>query len=330
MMASKKTNLGKDRKTSWTGEELIEQDLGEVQWLVRNILPQGFFFLAGRPKIGKSFMTLQLCSSIVAGQKFLGNEVLQKGRVLYISLEDNRRRLKKRIMNMGLFTDAKDLSLLEVEERWDPLNKGGALKLVERLSKKKYVLCVIDTYAKAFLMKDNNDAVEATRCLAPLYELTRGGDFSFGFVHHHRKNTQYSGDVIADISASGAKGGVADTVWSLRRERGKQNAFLEIASRDAEVDRLDLIFDKDRTMWVPQEQEIVKPGTVQAKILSHMGSNGTEVYIRELAKKLGYDPSFISREMVELTKKGLVYKEVEKAGKYGKVPYKLIKDKKLI
>jgi RecA-family ATPase len=329
MTTKSKTNLGKDRKTSWTGEELVTQDLGEVQWLIKDILPQGFLFLAGRPKIGKSFMTLQMCASIVTGQNFLGHEVMQRGRVLYISLEDNRRRLKKRIMNMGLYADAKDLSSLEIEERWDPLNKGGNIKLIERLSKKKYVLCVIDTYAKAFLMKDNNDAVEATRVLAPLYELTRGGDFSFEFVDHHRKNNQYSGDVIDDISGSGAKGGVADTVWSLRRERGKQDAFLEIASRDAEIDRIDLVFDKDRTLWVPKEQELVKPGTIQAKILSHMGNNGTEVYIRELSKKLGYDPSLISREMGELINKGIIYKEVEKKER-GKVPYRLTKNRKTI
>src|ERR1044072_9098113 len=129
-MTTSKTNLGKDRKVSWTGEELITQDLGEVQWLIQDILPQGFFFLAGRPKIGKSFMTLQMCTSIVTGQKFLGHETVQKGRVLYISLEDNARPLKKRITNMGLFTDAKDLCLLDIRERWDPLNKGGNVKLI--------------------------------------------------------------------------------------------------------------------------------------------------------------------------------------------------------
>jgi RecA-family ATPase len=322
-MASKKTNLGNDRKTSWTGKQIVQEELGDVQWLIEHILPQGFFFIAGRPKIGKSFMTLQMCLSIVMGTSFLGYKIAQPGRVLYISLEDNVRRIKKRMLNMGVDLDNKGLELLEIEERWDRLNKGGIEKLLKRLQSKKYVLCIMDTYAKSILLKDNTDAVEATRYLSPLYELTRGGDFSFGFVDHHRKNNQYSGDVIDDLAGSGAKGGVADTVWGLGRERGKSNAVLQIASRDTEIDKIELKFDGERTLWVPESQELVKPNTVQAKIISYFGMNGTEAYIRELAKKLNMDPGQISREMTELVRKGLVIKGEVMPGK--KVPYKLNK-----
>lgn len=325
-MATKKksTNLGKDRQTSWTASDMLKQELGDVQWLIKDILPQGFFFLAGRPKIGKSFMTLQMCGSITTGQKFLGYEIMQSGRVLYVSLEDNARRLKKRLTNMGFQADAKGLEMLEIEEVWPRLNKGGLERLLERLTKKKYVLCVMDTYAKSMLLKDNNDAVEATKYLSPLYELTRGGDFSFGFVDHHRKNNQFSGDVIDDLAGSGAKGGVADTVWGLGRERGKVNAVLQIASRDTEIDKIELKFDTDRTLWVPIEQDIVKPGTVQAKILSHMGTNGRNAFVNDLAKKLNLDVSMVSRELSELTRKGIVVRG-ERDGR--KVPYSLTKRK---
>lgn len=321
-MASKKTNLGLDRTTSWTAEKINETEMPEVQWLVKDILPQGFFFLAGRPKIGKSFMTVQLCASITTGQQFLGHDVNQ-GRVLYISLEDNARRIKKRLRNMGA-VDLKGLDQFEIEERWEKLNKGGLEKLLKRLQSKKYALCIIDTYAKSMLMRDNNDAVEATKYLTPLYEMTRGGEFSFGFVDHHRKNNQYSGDVIDDLAGSGAKGGVADTVWGLIRERGKQAAKLQIASRDTEVDLIDLVFDKERTMWMEQSQDIIQPGTVQAKIITHMGSNGKAAYITDVARKLGYDQSVISREMQELVHKGFVTRGV-KEGKF--IPYMLVNSK---
>lgn len=321
-----KTNIGAKRKTDWTLKEALETNLPDIQWLIKDILPQGFFFLAGRPKIGKSFMTLQMAISIVTGQKFLGHEIVKTGRVLYVSLEDNIRRIVKRANNMGLVSDFKNLEMLEIVETMDPLNKGGLVKLIERLNKKKYALCIIDTYAKAFLMKDNNDAVEATKCLKPLYEMTRGGDFTFGFVDHHRKNNQFSGDVIDDLAGSGAKGGVADTIWSLRRERGKQDAFLQIASRDTELDKIDLKFDSDRTLWVPVEQELVKPGTVQAKIIAYFGNNGAQAYVSTLAKKLGYDEAAISREVTELVKKGMLSRG-ERAGRF--IPYMLSKDRKL-
>lgn len=328
-MASKKskTNVGNDRQTSWNAKSIIDTEMPDVQWLIKDILPQGFFFLAGKPKMRKSFMGLQLSISITTGRPFLGYEVLKQGRVLYISLEDNVRRIRKRMLNMGMTSDAKGIDLFEIEETWPRLNKGGLEKLLVRLASKKYVLCMIDTYAKSVLLRDNNDAVEATKFLSPLYELTRAGDFSFGFIDHHRKNNQFSGDVIDDLSGSGAKAGVADTIWGLVGERGKSAAKLLIASRDTEIDQIELQFDTDRTLWTPVSQELVKPGTIQAKILSHMGNNGTQVYIRELAKKLGYDPSLISREMAELSKKGIVYKDMEHTeGK--RVPFRLSKNKK--
>jgi RecA-family ATPase len=316
-----KTNLGGNRKTSWNAKQIAGEDLGEVQWLIEHIMPQGFFFLAGKPKMRKSFMALQMSLAVVSGGKFLGYDVMQPGRVLYLSLEDNARRIKKRMQNMGIENDMKGLELLEIEERWDRLNKGGLEKLLTRLSKKKYTLCIMDTYAKSFLLRDNNDAVEVIRCLSPIYELTRGGDFTFGFIDHHRKNNQFSGDIIDDLSGSIAKGGVADTIWGLVGERGKMAAKLMIASRDTELDNIDLVFDADRTLWVEQSQEIVKPGTIQARILSYFGTNGTEVYIRTLAKKLGYDPSLISREMTELVKKGMVIRGEREIG--NKVPFRL-------
>lgn len=322
---SKKTNLGNERNTSWTAKQITETEMPDVQWLIDEILPQGFFFIAGRPKIGKSFMTLQMCTSIVTGQDFLGFPVKQ-GRVLYISLEDNARRIKKRLLNMGITLNQKGLENLEIEERWDRLNKGGLEKLLTRLNSKKYSLCIMDTYAKSLLLKDNNDAVEATKYLTPLYEMTRGGEFSFGFVDHHRKNNQYSGDVIDDLAGSGAKGGVADTVWGLSRERGKSSAALQIASRDTEMDRIDLVFDKERTLWTLAGKEIVKPNTIQAKILAYFGNNGSQSYISSLAKKLGYDEALISREMTELVHKGLLSKGTKEGRK---VPYMLSKDKKL-
>lgn len=320
------TNLGNERQTSWTAKEIAEKELGEVEWLIDQILPQGFFFLAGKPKMRKSFMALQMSLAIVSGGKFLNYQVQQPGRVLYISLEDNARRIRKRMLNMGVTSEWKGLELLEIEERWKRLNQGGLDDLLKRLKSKKYTLCVMDTYAKSLLLKDNNDAVEATKFLSPLYEMTRGGGFSFCFIDHHRKNNQFSGDIIDDISGSGAKGGVADTVWGLVGERGKVAASLKIASRDTEIDCIDLIFDAERTMWIPQEQEIVKPGTVQAKILAYFGGNGTQAFVRELARKLGYDPALVSREMAELTKKGLIMKGAPLSG--NRIPYSLVRNKK--
>jgi hypothetical protein len=43
-----------------TAADLMAEVLPEVRWLVPGILPEGVTFLAGKPKLGKSWMTLGL------------------------------------------------------------------------------------------------------------------------------------------------------------------------------------------------------------------------------------------------------------------------------
>ena len=49
-----------DEKTTWTLDELLDADFPEPTWTVPDYIPVGLVSLAGRPKIGKSWMALQL------------------------------------------------------------------------------------------------------------------------------------------------------------------------------------------------------------------------------------------------------------------------------
>lgn len=291
------------RKTSWTLKEISETDFGEPEWLIPEILPQGFFFVAGKPKLGKSFLCLQLAIAKASGTEFL-NRTLEPGRVLYLALEDNPRRIKKRTR----FLKFNSTTNLEIEETWKPLNQGGTEDLVKRLRSKKYALCIIDPFNRAFRLKDIRDVTETTRALEPLHNLTRDGYFSQGFVDHHHKSGQYSGDPIEDIHGSIAKGGVADTVWSLQRERGQETAKILIASRDTEVSELEICFERHTMTWRSKEKPEVLPGSNQAKILEYMQSSEEHNWIREIAKALSMNPGAVAKEVNELIAKGKIRK----------------------
>ena len=51
-------------------EELEKMTIKPLEWLVEEILPVGLIMLASPPKLGKSWMMLQLCMSIVQGKEF--------------------------------------------------------------------------------------------------------------------------------------------------------------------------------------------------------------------------------------------------------------------
>lgn len=314
IMAIKTTKIGIE-KTSWTATELLCTEMPEVQWAIEELMPCGFFFLGGPPKIGKSYLTLQwLIATASKNGTFLGRKV-KHGKVLYISFEDNARRLKKRLRELG---SPDVLDNLEIEIGWKPINKGGLEDLSKRLKSKKYNLVVLDPYNRAFRLKNNNDTDEVTKYLSPLHEWTQSGEITIGFIDHHHKHSQFSGDVIEDISGSISKGGVADTVWALNRQRGKKEARLMIASRDTDIDLVEIV--STGKVWSVKSE--VAEGTIQASLIEYMEQySEQDAYITEIADKLKKDKSIISKEMKELVSKGII-KEGIRDGR--RVPFTLV------
>ena len=69
-------------------------------WAIPEIMPVGLTILAGAPKVGKSWLALQLTQSVAAGGYALGESVSQ-GAALYLALEDPPRRLKERMQKQS-------------------------------------------------------------------------------------------------------------------------------------------------------------------------------------------------------------------------------------
>jgi RecA-family ATPase len=78
------------------GNTLMAQEYEPLQFAVEKILPHGLFILAESGKIGKSFLSLDLCVNVATGGK-LWEFFSEQGDVLYLALEDNRSRLQDRL-----------------------------------------------------------------------------------------------------------------------------------------------------------------------------------------------------------------------------------------
>ena len=75
------------------GENLMEKRLAPTKFYVETLLPQGLCILAGAPKIGKSWLVLDLCVKVAKGEPFLSQPTM-KGTGLYLCLEDSLRRIQ--------------------------------------------------------------------------------------------------------------------------------------------------------------------------------------------------------------------------------------------
>lgn len=58
----------------YTMQTLFEQPLEPIDFLVDGLFAQGLYILGGSPKVGKSWLALQLCLAVCTGTPFLGEK----------------------------------------------------------------------------------------------------------------------------------------------------------------------------------------------------------------------------------------------------------------
>src|SRR5262249_18337805 len=103
--------------------DLLELELPPLRWAVEGVLPEGLTMLVGKPKIGKSWAVFSLAVAVATGGRALGQIAVEQGDVLYLALEDGKRRLKSRLRAM-LGTTAPPPGLT-LSTRWPRLDQGG-------------------------------------------------------------------------------------------------------------------------------------------------------------------------------------------------------------
>lgn len=82
-----------------SASQLQDADLPKLNMLVEDMLYEGLAILAGPPKSGKSWASLQLGYCISTGEQFLGKETITS-ECLYLALEDSYNRLQVRLKKM--------------------------------------------------------------------------------------------------------------------------------------------------------------------------------------------------------------------------------------
>lgn len=133
----------------FTAAELDKMDLPPVQWAVPGLLPAGLSFLVAAPKMGKSWMALDLCLAVAAGGEWLGRKVNQ-GPTLYLDLEDSANRAQARMRTLlDGFTAAPETctfrllapilgpDLFKILDEWIAANPGAKVVCIDTFQKIK-------------------------------------------------------------------------------------------------------------------------------------------------------------------------------------------------
>src|SRR5882762_5639351 len=77
--------------------DIMSKTIQLLEYAVPELLPMGLIILAGKQKIGKSWLDLNLGIAIATGGIALSKWKCEQGDVLYLALEDNDRRMQTRL-----------------------------------------------------------------------------------------------------------------------------------------------------------------------------------------------------------------------------------------
>src|SRR5579871_5682190 len=80
-----------------TAAELQGMTFPAILWVVTGYIGPGLTVLAGKPKLGKSWLALAIAVAVATGGVVLGARQCARGAVLYAALEDPARRLRDRL-----------------------------------------------------------------------------------------------------------------------------------------------------------------------------------------------------------------------------------------
>ena len=229
-----------------SARDLQVMEFPPVTWIVPDLIPEGVTLFAGKPKLGKSWLALQLGLGIATGGEVLGRPV-EQGSVLYAALEDNPRRLKKRLKRITPDSaEWPDRFLFSTE--WPRLDAGGLSRFTDWIRQTPDArLLIVDTLATVRPATGGKDSQYQSdyAAIRGLHGLASKTGVGILVVHHVRKMD--ADDPFDTVSGSTGLTGAADSTLVLSATtdgkvlygRGRDLAEVECA----------MSFDTETCLW---------------------------------------------------------------------------------
>jgi len=268
-----------------TASSLMKMEFPEPKWMIPSIIPEGLSILCGKPKIGKSILSLNLAVAVATGGMALGKIQVEKSGVYYLALEDSHRRLKERFK--AVLQNGKSPENLIVNTSISSIQDGGIEQLDIWLNQHKDVgFVIIDTYARIKGKKSNNTDIylEDYNELVKIKEVADSHNIGLLLIHHTRK--EESEDIFDKVLGSTGITAAADTLIVL--EKNKNVVNLHVRGRDVEEAELALEFDSKTLSWmlVGDAREYSLTGERKV-IVDLLRDKGCSMKLKDIADAIG-------------------------------------------
>lgn len=306
--------------------DLSRMDLPPLKWAVEGHLAEGFNVLAGRQKLGKSRLALDFAVAVATGGYAMGTIPCEQGDVLYIDLENGRRRVQRRLHE--LFPDKAgrlDMPGLLWAFEAPPIG-GGFTDLLDAWVRKveKPRLIVLDVLQRVKPVggdKRQNSYERDYSTFAPIQQWALDNNVALLALHHTRKGG--ADDPLEALSGSNGLSAVADTTLVL--DKDASGVTLYVRGRD--VEERDAALRCDGPHWLLQgEASDVRRSDERAVMLAALDEAKEPLTPRDMSDLTGRPYTSVRQLLVRMAKAGEVEKPKRGAyalpGRFPKAPPK--------
>ena len=290
---------------TFSAPELMALKLPEPKWAVPSILSEGVSILGGKPKMGKSWLALNLAVAVASGGRALSTVEVEQGDALYLALEDTKRRLQGRLNT--ILDGQEPPPCLELANAWPRMDDGGLEALEDWLSRYPQArLVIIDTLARVRPVKKYNDSAYDFdyESLGGLKNLADRFGVAILVIHHLRKLG--SSDPVDAISGTLGLTGAADGVLVLKRERGQHDAALFVTGRDVDEQELALVWHAPSALWaIVGQAEDYRLSKERAEVMAMFEKEGNcPLTPTQAADLLGKNKNTVKKLMWQMSRAG--------------------------
>ncbi len=236
------------------GETLMDAILPKRSFCIETLLPEGISMLGGAPKIGKSWMVLDIGLHVAKGIP-IWNLPTRKGTVLYLALEDSLFRIQDRLNRLTDEAPGNLYFAIASGKLADTLCSQIEHFVSEH---RDTVLVIIDTFQ---IVRNNGidtsyandyDEVRKLKALADNLKI------SLLLVHHLRK--QGDSDPVNKLSGTTGISGAMDAIFILDvSKRHARGATLFCTGRDIESREMELNMSHESCAWELISDSLEKP-----------------------------------------------------------------------
>lgn len=287
-------------------QALLGMEFPPVKYILPCYVAEGLTILGGRPKLGKSWLTLGACVAVATGGQFLGEEA-EQGDAFYLALEDNQRRLQDRLRTvLPPLRQVPDMSRLSFLTESPKINAG----LIERLdawrtSVDNPRLVAIDTLAMVRPPKGRNqDSYDADyAALSPLQKWAGEHRLALIVVTHVRK--MEATDPLEMISGTNGLTGAADSIMVLNRDQDGPKLY----GRGRDIEEVEKALRFDKGVWtVLGDVDDVKRSEQRQKIIAALRETDIPMKPGEIAKATGLKADSIRHLLPKMVTAGDIQK----------------------